>query len=63
VGSMPKKKAPAKKPKGYTKLSQKDKFLAAAKEFEADETGETFLKSFKTIAKHAPKTKRDTSPK
>jgi hypothetical protein len=52
---MPKKKAPAKKPKGYAKLSQKEKFIAAAKEFEADETGDTFLRSFKTIAKHKPK--------
>ena len=52
---MPKKKAPAKKPKGYAKLSQRDKFLAAAKEFEVDETGETFLRSFKGIAKHKPK--------
>ena len=57
---MPKKKAPAKKPKGYAKLSQKGKFLAAAKEFEADETGETFLRSFKAIAKPkaSPKTPR-----
>ena len=55
VGSMPKKKAPAKKPKNYAKLSQKEKFLAAAKEFEADETGKTFLRSFKAIAK--PKAK------
>ena len=52
---MPSKKPPAKKPKGYAKLSQKEKFLAAAKKFEADETGETFLRSFKTIAKHKPK--------
>jgi len=53
---MPKKNSPAKKPKGYAKLSQKEKFIAAAKEFETDETGETFLRSFKTIAKHKPKT-------
>jgi hypothetical protein len=51
---MPRKKPKAKRPKGYAKLSQKEKFIAAAKEFEADETGETFLRSFKTIAK--PKT-------
>ena len=56
MGLMPKKKVPTKKPKGYAQLSQKDKFLAAAKKFEADETGETFLRSFKTIAK--PKTKK-----
>jgi hypothetical protein len=48
---MPKKKSPAKKPKNYAKLSQKEKFMAAAREFEADQTGETFLRSFKTIAK------------
>jgi hypothetical protein len=48
---MPKKKAPALKPKNYAKLSQKEKFIAAAKEFEADETGKTFLRSFKAIAK------------
>lgn len=52
---MPDKKPKAKKPKGYSKLSQKEKFLAAAKEFEADETGKTFLASFKTIAKRKPK--------
>ena len=52
---MPKKKPKAKRPKGYAKLSQKEKFLAAAQEFEAEQTGETFLKSFKAIAKHKPK--------
>ena len=46
------KKPPAKKPKGYAKLSRKEKFIAAAKEFEADETGKTFDRAFKTIAKH-----------
>ena len=51
---MRKVKPKAKWPKGYAKLSQKEKFIAAAKEFEADETGDTFLKSFKTIAKHKP---------
>ena len=55
VASMPKKKAPAKKPKNYAKLSQKEKFLAAAKMFEADETGETFDRTFKTIATHKTK--------
>ena len=55
---MPKKKAPAKKPKNYAKLSQKEKFIAAAKEFGADETGKTFDRSFKTIAKHKPKVGR-----
>lgn len=52
---MPKKKAPAKKPKNYSRLSQKEKFMEAAKMFEADETGETFDRAFKTIAKHKPK--------
>ena len=52
---MPKKKAPAKKPKNYAKLSQKEKFMAAAQEFETEQTGETFLRTFKTIAKHKPK--------
>jgi hypothetical protein len=48
-------KSPAKKPKNYAKLSQKEKFMAAAQEFEAEQTGETFLRSFKTIAKHKAK--------
>lgn len=48
---MPERKPKTKKPKNYAKLSQKEKFIAAAKEFEADETGKTFLVSFKTIAK------------
>jgi glucan phosphorylase len=38
------------------KLSQKEKFIAAAKAHGADETGETFLKAFKGIAK--PKAKK-----
>ena len=55
---MPKKKkASAKKPKNYAKLSQKEKFMAAAQEFESEQTGEIFLRSFKTIAKHKPKAK------
>ena len=53
---MPEKKPRAKKDPNYRKLSQKEKFLAAAKEFEADETGKTFLGSFKAIAK--PKNKK-----
>jgi hypothetical protein len=48
---VPYKKPKTKKPKGYAKLSQKEKFIAAAKEFEADETGKTFLATFKKIAK------------
>ena len=39
----------------YAKLSQKEKFIAAAKEFEADEAGQTFLKSFKVIARKPAK--------
>ena len=54
---MPEKRKKAKKPGGYAKLSQKEKFLAAAKEFEADETGKTFLKSFRTIVKPRGKAK------
>jgi|GEM_PF-5537171 hypothetical protein len=57
VGSVPKKKTKAKRPKSYAKLSQKEKFIAAAKEFEADETGETFDRTFKAIAKHKPASK------
>jgi len=52
AGKKPKAK---KRPKGYEKLSQKEKFIAAAKAAEVDETGETFLRSFKTIAKAKPK--------
>jgi hypothetical protein len=55
---MRKVKPKGKRPKGYAKLSQQEKFIAAAKEFEADETGGTFLKSFKTIASHKPKEKK-----
>jgi hypothetical protein len=51
---MVNRKPKAKKPKGYAKLSQKEKFIAAAKEFEADETGKTFLGTFKKIAAHKP---------
>jgi hypothetical protein len=55
VGSTPKKKAPAKKPKNYAKLPQKEKFMAAAQEFEAEQTGETFLRNFRAIAKKPTK--------
>jgi hypothetical protein len=48
------KKPKAKKPKNYGRLSPKERFLAAAKQFEVDETGETFDRPFKTIAKHKP---------
>lgn len=46
---MPKKKPPRKKPK--QKLSQKERFLAYAKELGADETGEEFERAFKKITK------------
>lgn len=46
---MPAKKPKAKKPKNYAKLSQKQKFIAAAKAGEADESGETFNQAFRKI--------------
>ena len=52
------KKAPAKKPKNYSTLSQKEKFMEAAKMFEAEETSETFDRTFKVIAKSGLKKKR-----
>lgn len=52
---MPDKKPKAKKSKNYAKLSQKQKFIAAAKAMEVDETGETFLRTFRKIAKTKPK--------
>ena len=51
----PKKPKPKRKPTGYAKLSQKEKFIAAAKAAGVDETGKTFLRSFKAIVKHKPK--------
>ena len=51
---MREKKPPAKMPKNYAKLSQKQKFIAAAKAAGVDETGETFLRTFKPIATHKP---------
>lgn len=49
------KKSKTKRPKNYGRLSPKERFLAAAKQFQVDETGETFDRTFKTIAKHKPK--------
>lgn len=46
---MSEKKPKATKPKGYDRLSQRDKFIAAAKEGEADETGETFRKTVEAL--------------
>jgi hypothetical protein len=36
-------------------LADEGKFIAAAREFEADESGETFLRTFKAIAKSKAK--------
>jgi hypothetical protein len=36
----------------------KDKFMAAAQEFETGQTGKTFLKSLKKIATHKPEGKK-----
>ncbi len=49
---MPGRKPKTKKPKGYAKLSQKQKFIAAAKQMEVDETGDTFKRTFRHIATH-----------
>lgn len=46
---MAEKKPKPKKPKNYAKLSQKQKFIAAAKAADADETGEPFRKAFERI--------------
>lgn len=46
---MSEKKPKAAKAKGYDALSQKQKFIAAAKAGEADETGETFRKTVKKL--------------
>lgn len=48
---MPVKKPKASKPKNYAKLSQKQKFIAAAKAAEADEGGETFRAAFAKVIK------------
>jgi hypothetical protein len=47
---MPEKKRKARKPKDYAKLSQKQKFIAAAKAADGDESGETFREVFSRIA-------------
>ena len=46
---MPEAKAPKKKPPKNRKLSQKERFIEAARAAEADETGETFERTFKKI--------------
>lgn len=45
---MPKAKAKPK-PKVNRKLSQKERFIEAARAAEADETGETFERALKTV--------------
>lgn len=46
---MRNKKAKAKKPENYAKLSQKQKFVAAAKAAEVDESGTQFERAMKAI--------------
>lgn len=46
---MSKKSKPRTKPK--QKLSQKEKFIAYARDVEADESGETFERTLKKIVK------------
>lgn len=46
---MPAKRPKAKKPDGYAKLSQKEKFIAAAKAADVDESGESFIRAFRKL--------------
>jgi hypothetical protein len=46
---MADKKPKPKKPGNYAKLSQRQKFIAAARAGEADESGETFGKTLKKL--------------
>jgi len=46
---MPNKLSKPKKTKAAAKLSQKQKFIAAARQAEADESGETFEKAVRAI--------------
>lgn len=48
---MPKEKPPKKTVKPKQSLSQKEKFLAYAKEVGVDETGEEFERAFNKILK------------
>lgn len=48
---MPKKKPPKAKKKPNPKLSQKDKFIAYAKEIGVDESGEEFERAIGSILK------------
>ncbi len=56
---MAEKKPKADKPKNYAKLSQKQKFIAAAKAAEADETGTTFNSTIEKLI--GPKPRLDES--
>jgi hypothetical protein len=47
---MPKKKAKPKKKIDQT-LTQKEKFIAFAREVEADESGETFTRALKKVTR------------
>ena len=51
---MPDKKPKAKKPKNYAKLSQKQKFIAAAKAGDVDETGTEFKKAITRLVVRRP---------
>ena len=46
---MPEKRPRRKVPKNYAKLSQKQKFIAAAKAAHADESGEAFTSAFSRV--------------
>lgn len=46
---MVEKKVPAKKPKDYAKLSQKEKFIASARANDADESGAAFEQAIRKI--------------
>lgn len=46
---MPPKAKSKARPKNYRKLTQKQRFLEAARKAEADESGETFERRFKMI--------------
>jgi hypothetical protein len=50
---MPERRPKPKKPKNYAKLSQKQKFIAAAKAAESDESGETFNQALNRVLKPA----------
>jgi hypothetical protein len=56
------KKTPAQKPKNYDRLSQKQKFIAAAKAADADETGAAFDRALSRIVPKKPGNKGDSVP-